>query len=170
MTTEPAVTENVVLTEPPGTVTVAGTGRTALLLERATATPPAGATCVSCAVQVDEAAGSSAAGVQLSDERAGVGGGRLTCTRPPVAVKEIAEPAGEAAIGCAMRIARDMLEELVLSVAFTTATTPSPSGVPLGPQSMHLTEPLEELQDIDLPAAVATGPAVTVRALKSTAV
>ena len=77
------------------------------------------------------------------------------------------EPEGDDAAGWTTWIGREVVEEAVLRVAFTTATTPSPIVVVFIPNKMQTMEPVEGLQEIDLPALVATDPAATVMALKS---
>ncbi len=73
----------------------------------------------------------------------------------------------EAATGLSDEIGRGMEAPLV-RVALTTATPPSAISVVFKPQSTSRTDPMDELQDKDLPAPVATGPAVTFRSVKST--
>jgi hypothetical protein len=64
------------------TVTDAGTVRTALVLDRATATPPAGAAVVSVTVHVLEELGPRLVGLQTSDET-------ITAVRLMVALAEL---------------------------------------------------------------------------------
>jgi hypothetical protein len=74
----PAVALNVVVAEPAGTVTVdAGTGSSALLLDRETAVPPAGATWLRVTVQVVPTPEVKLVGLQVSEDRT-PGATRLT--------------------------------------------------------------------------------------------
>ncbi|MFN0165734.1 MAG: hypothetical protein ACKV22_04820 [Bryobacteraceae bacterium] len=55
----------------------------------------------------------------------------------------------------------------MLVVALTIAMTPSPIAVLFNPHTRHLSEPPEGLQDADLSAFEATGPALTSIEVKS---
>src|SRR5881296_1070229 len=73
------LTVKVALVALPGTVTLAGTVATlVLLLERDTRAPPLGAGPLSVTVPVDELPPVTLVGFRLSEERVGAGGGAIT--------------------------------------------------------------------------------------------
>ncbi len=158
--TVPAVTVKVVELAPCGMVTgEVGTMAAPLDDETVIAEPPLGAAEVSAMVQVELAVGLIVRGVQENPFNPGVW---LMVTVPPVV-----ETAMEAAIESVPRLFAswsvvEVFEVVLDSFTEAVAATPFAIVAAFMPQSMQLTPPEMGLQIMDLPAAVATGPAAMV--------
>ncbi len=114
----PGVAVKVVLVDPAGMVTDAGTVSDVELLLIATAVPPVGAAPVSATVQVDFVGAATEDGLQLTEFRPTVP--PVAVTAPPVAVTDTASAAAETAIVSVKPTSADFW-----TVMLATATTPS---------------------------------------------
>ncbi|HUI58056.1 MAG TPA: hypothetical protein VLY04_23945 [Bryobacteraceae bacterium] len=133
----PVVALKVAEVAPAATVTDAGTVNAVLLLDNATALPPAGAAWFSVTVQVLEALGPTLAGLHAKP---------VTCTgdAPPVTVPPVADivipvPEGDDPILPLAPIA--VLVAPVAIVRLTTATVPFGMIVAFMPEARHVYEP-----------------------------
>ena len=115
----PALTVKTAEEAPPGTVTLPGTDRTALLSDSETDIPPAGAAVDTATVQVADAPGPSVAGEHAKEESTA---GAETATDPPVAVIGTLLPEAEAATALVTPTFR--LAAVLLRVICTEAMTP----------------------------------------------
>ena len=115
----PALTVKTAAETPPGTVTVPGTDRTALLSDSETGIPPDGAAIDTATVQLADAPGPSVAGEHAREESTAWA---ETTTDPPVAVMGMLLPEAEAATGLVTPTFR--LAAAVLRVICTEAMTP----------------------------------------------
>ena len=87
---------------------------------------------------------------------------------PPLAVRAIRFPAGSVAEGLVIWTAEDVSVVEGETARVTVAITPLLMVFSLIPKSRQLYAPETALQDTDLPAAVAAGPAATLMDVKST--
>ena len=156
LVTEPAVAVNAPLVAPAATVTDPGTLRAALLSDRPTPIPPAGAAPDIVTVHVEIPPGSKLAGKHCSPVT--VAAACDTLIVPPLPDTAIELPSASAPIVLLMGTETAPLL-LAATVAVTTATTPLPIVFPFTPDARHVTDPLVELQFSVLPAAVSAGPA-----------
>ncbi len=151
--TAPLLTaENEAVAEPAATLTDCGTVTAALLLLNATVVA-AVAAVLNVTVQALVEAPDSDAGVQITELSVGVA--VVTVMVPPVAEIDPALPAAVAP--CTLPKVMAAVWE---AVALSTATTPLPMGLALGPDARQVYDPLFEVHDSDLPAAVSAAPAV----------
>ena len=157
--TAEAETLNVVERLPAGMVTEAGVVSTALLSDTLTTVPAVGAVWLKVTVQVDVAGGVKTRGLHLKMLRV-ARDGAATAIVPPVPVIGILVPVEETATIFVTAIV------LALAVAdrvtFTTAATPFWITWEFSPVSRQVYEPVRLMQDVDLTAAVAAEPGLTV--------
>jgi hypothetical protein len=152
------VAGNVVVVAPTATDTVAGTVTAVLLLERAIVVAP-DAAADKVTVQLELAPDEIVVGLHVSAEI--VGGAASTADiTPPVPVTDTLVPATDDPMG--YDTAMEALVRLEVVVKEATATIPLDMVLAFVPDTRHMYVPLLPLQLIDLPAAVAAGPAVTV--------
>src|SRR5690242_11020912 len=153
------VAVNPAVVAPAATVTEAGTLTAPLLLDRDTVAPPPGAPCVSVTVHEDVPGALTVVGLHETLLRLV---GALTVMLPPVPVAEALVPSGATAdtFVTAILTVPDAPPE---SVALTTATVPLAIAVWLSPDNTQVYDPLPLEQLIDLDAAVAAGPADTLK-------
>jgi hypothetical protein len=123
--TTDAFPANPVDNDPAATVTDTGMMRLAELLVIVTVIPPAGAAAVNVAVQVVAPDPVIVVGLQLNELSCGVMDTEVVSV-PPVPVIATELPAADAATVPPTPIVRNWFVELVLGVALTTATIPSP--------------------------------------------
>jgi hypothetical protein len=157
--TVPAVPVNVIELAPPGTVTVAGTDKTALLLETETAIPKEGAPWFNVTVQIREDPELSHAWLQVR----AVNARDVTVTTPPLPATWIASPAVEDPRAFVMPMSA--MVALVEMVMLMTATTPFWMVLLFNPDKRHVYAPGVPAHEIDLPAAVEAAPVVAVTAV-----
>jgi hypothetical protein len=162
-----AVAVNPPEVDPAATVTEAGTLSEALLSERATETPPAGAAALSVTVHELVPGVAIDPGVQVRPLK--VATGCKTVTTPLAADIVICWPSAVAARGF---VSATMLTGLGVSgeiVRVNVATTPLGTAFVLNPVTRQVLDPRFALHVTDFPAALATGPLVTTRPVKSIA-
>jgi hypothetical protein len=141
---------------PAATIKDAGAVSAALLVEIATAVPPAGAACDMVTVQVVLLPDVTEVGVQL---RAETVGGTETAIVPPVPVTPSATPAPD--VASALLIGSDTTARLVvLSQTETVATTPLGMLLVFIPEVRHVKVPPPMAQLKVLPAPTSAAPAV----------
>jgi hypothetical protein len=163
--TAAAVAVNVAVVNPALTVTEAGTVTEALLLDRLTLAPPAGAAAVRVTVQVLVPGVTTEAGVQLRL----AGCGRVMVTVPPAVITAIGSPPGVVPSAPAICTVDDVLLVVGETVNVAVATTPEAMAVVFSPVTRQIIEPPPPLQATDLSAALAAGPVLTVSPEKSAA-
>ncbi|MBK9170139.1 MAG: hypothetical protein IPM24_22120 [Bryobacterales bacterium] len=154
---------------PAATVTDGGTTRFALLSDRATVAPPAGAAWVRVTVQVLEPGVAIEVGEQPRAETP-TGVGWTIETVPPVAVAGIEVPAPEDATGFETWTAADVdaVEAAMVKVARATTPLAMPDVFRPKTRQFRVPEPASEQLRI-LPAFEADAPATTLTELKSAA-
>jgi hypothetical protein len=162
--TLPAVTLNTVEVAPGGIVTVGGMIAAGEDERSMIVAPGANAGAVSATWQLEALGGVIKIGVHVNPFKAGV------CMM--VTIPALAEVANDAAIGSAALASENWTADDVLVVELdkvreTFATTPFEIGVAFRPHRTQCEVPGMLLQEIDLLAVVATGPAVTLADEKS---
>jgi hypothetical protein len=154
---------------PAGTVTGVGTlTNNGALSETATEKPLDSAFLLSWIVHVLGWPLDTVEGAQDSPVRVG-GTGCTILTEAPVVVVEMEEPTTVAARPPLSWMIEDVFSVEADMVSVTVATTPFWIAVEFIPHATHVEAPLVELQEIDLPAAVAAPPAATLTEEKSEA-
>jgi hypothetical protein len=153
--TDPVVAVKPAVVAPAPTVTAAGTLRTALLEERVTAAPPAGAALLSVTVQEDVPPEITEAGPQARAVVVTVG--VVTVIVPPVPVTEAVVPSDRLPITLLSGIENELVPDE--SARFRTATVPVPIEAAFIPDARQVTVPAPGLQLSVLPADVRADPA-----------
>lgn len=157
-------TEKPALENPAGTANEDGTIAFALLELNETAVPPAGAVALMVTTQVEGAGGITESGVHEMPVTEVVDPVMVTELPDPVAAS--VEPPAETPLAFKSDI-NDEVSVVEAMVKAMVATTPLAIVFKFVPETTHVETPAELLQLIVLPAAVATGPTETVRAVKS---
>jgi len=152
----PAVAVKFADVVPAGTVTDAGTGSSLVVLERATAAPPADANWFRVAVHV--VAAPLVSDVGLQERPLNVGNGTVTVPPVPVIVSGAPAPFEPDRLV----IARVELTAEFDIVTLITATTPFSITESFSPDNWHVKVPDIGLQLMFLPAALALAPRVAV--------
>jgi hypothetical protein len=161
LVTAVAVAVKVALAAPAATVTDAGTVTFALLLESATAKPPAGAGAVSATEQLVVAGGVSEAELHVSPLSALVAAACEIETELPLPMTNAEVPVVETPMGELSRMDEKVLSVVGETVNVAVAITPLAIVLAFMPVSRQVYEPPVPAHESDLPAAVASGPAAT---------
>ncbi|HUI77444.1 MAG TPA: hypothetical protein VLY24_05995 [Bryobacteraceae bacterium] len=152
----PAVAVKLALLLPAATVTDAGTVKLVEFELRVTVAPPVPAGLLKLTVQVEDPAELNDAG---QDRELTVVAAPETVIVPPVLETATDEPAREAPMAL-VRLIAAVVAPLV-KVAVTTATTPLEIILALMPAATHIYAAAPPVHEMDLPAAVAAAPAIT---------
>jgi hypothetical protein len=157
----PALATKVALVAPAGTWTDGLTVTAGLLLDSATVTPPDGALAESATVQLELAPGLMVDGLHVRPETTGTLTELRMVTVPSTVAVGKAPPVGSTATACLTWTSTELLAVDGDIVTLTAASVPLPMTVELIPDARQVYVPTPPAQDRLLPAAVATGPAVT---------